>query len=80
MALSLADCDAMIAAAEAAGTVFTVAQVVRCFPEYAQAKTLVDSGAVGKPAAVRVRRGGDFPRRTPTGTRTWKSRAASFST
>jgi len=62
MALTLADCDAMIAAAEAAGTVFTVAQVVRWFPEYARAKTLVDAGAVGQPAAVRVRRGGDFPR------------------
>jgi len=62
MALSLSDCDAMIATAEAAGTVFTVAQVVRCFPEYARAKTLVDAGVVGQPAAVRVRRGGDFPR------------------
>ncbi len=62
MALTLADCDAMIAAAQAAGTVFTVAQVVRWFPEYARAKALVDAGAVGKPAAVRARRGGDFPR------------------
>lgn len=62
MALSIGDCDAMMAAAEAAGTVFTVAQVVRCFPEYARAKSLVDVGAVGQPAAVRARRGGDFPR------------------
>jgi predicted dehydrogenase len=64
MALSVADCDAMIAAAEKAGTVFTVGQVVRFFPEYANAKRLVESGAVGAPASVRTRRGGDFPLRS----------------
>jgi UDP-N-acetylglucosamine 3-dehydrogenase len=62
MALSLEDCDAMIAAAQASGKLLTVGQVVRFFPEYANAKRLVDSGAVGAPAAVRVRRGGYFPR------------------
>ncbi len=62
MALTLEDCDAMISAAQKAGVVFTIGQVVRHFPEYARAKALVDSGAVGAPAAVRVRRGGDFPR------------------
>lgn len=61
MALSLEDCDAMIAAAEKAGKLLSVGQVVRFFPEYANAKRLVDSGAVGKPAAVRARRGGGFP-------------------
>ena len=62
MALTLADCDAMIEAAGRSGVVFTVGQVVRFFPEYARAKALVDGGAVGTPAAVRVRRVGDFRR------------------
>jgi UDP-N-acetylglucosamine 3-dehydrogenase len=61
MALSLADCDAMILAAQNAQKLLSVGQVVRFFPEYAAAKRQVDSGAVGKPAAVRARRGGGFP-------------------
>ena len=64
MALTIADTDAMIAAAEKSGTIFTVAQVVRFFPEYASAKRSVEGGAVGIPASVRTRRGGDFPRGT----------------
>lgn len=62
MALTLTDCDAMIAAAKTAGKLLTVGQVVRFFPEYASAKRLVETGVVGKPAAIRVRRGGSFPR------------------
>ena len=61
MALSLEDCDAMIAAAEKAGKLLSVGQVVRFFPEYANAKKLVDAGEVGSPAVVRARRGGGFP-------------------
>lgn len=64
LALTAADCDAMIAAAKTAGRLLSVGQVVRFFPEYANAKRLVDAGAVGTPAAVRLRRGGDFPRAT----------------
>ena len=59
--LNPADCDAMIAAAEKNGVLLTVGQVVRFFPEFAQAKRLVDAGAVGKAAVVRTRRGGAFP-------------------
>ncbi|HVK02620.1 MAG TPA: Gfo/Idh/MocA family oxidoreductase [Armatimonadaceae bacterium] len=62
MALTSEDCAAMTEAARAAGVVLTVGHVVRFFPEYANAKRLVESGAVGKPAAVRTRRGGGFPR------------------
>jgi predicted dehydrogenase len=62
MALTLDDCDAMTAAMRAAGKVFAVGQVVRFFPEYANAKQLIDAGRIGKPAAVRTRRGGDCPR------------------
>jgi UDP-N-acetylglucosamine 3-dehydrogenase len=62
MGRTLKDCDAMIAACELAGIPLFVAQVVRFFPEFAQAKAAVDGGAVGKPAAVRTRRGGAMPR------------------
>ena len=61
LALSVSDCDAMIAAAQSANRRLSVGQVVRFFPEYAQAKKLVEAGSVGNVAAVRVRRGGGFP-------------------
>lgn len=61
MARTLADCDAMIAAVQCAGVPAMAAHVVRFFPEYAAAKRLVDSGAVGTPAAVRTARMGGFP-------------------
>jgi predicted dehydrogenase len=62
MGRSLEQCDRMIAASEAAGLPLFVAHVVRFFPEFALAKGQVDSGAVGKPAAIRTRRGGAMPR------------------
>lgn len=62
MGRSLEECDRMIAAVEAAGIPLFVAQVVRFFPEFALMKRQVDSGAVGKPAAIRTRRGGKMPR------------------
>nr|WP_309691806.1 Gfo/Idh/MocA family oxidoreductase [Armatimonas sp.] len=61
MALSVTDCEAMIEAAKTAGRLLSVAQVVRFFPEFANAHSLVQSGGVGKPAVVRTRRGGGFP-------------------
>ncbi len=57
-----ADCEKMIAACELADIPLFVAHVVRFFPEFALAKQQVDSGAVGKPAAIRTRRGGPMPR------------------
>ncbi len=62
MALSVADCDAMIAACQTANVRLSVGQVVRFFPEFENAHRLIAGGAVGKPAAARTRRGGDFPR------------------
>ena len=61
MALSVADCDSMIAAAKTAGRLLSVAQVVRFFPEFANAHRLVQSGGIGTPGMVRTRRGGGFP-------------------
>ena len=59
---SLEDAAKLDAAADQRGTVFMVGQVVRFFPEYAAGHRLVHSGAVGKPAAARTRRGGGLPR------------------
>ena len=63
LCLTAADCDALIAARDASPQkpLLSVGQVVRFFPEFAHAKRLVEQGAVGTPAAVRVRRGGGFP-------------------
>ena len=58
---TLAECDAIVAAVEKAGVPAMVGQVVRYFPEYAEAKRLVDAGVVGAPAAVRTARMGGFP-------------------
>lgn len=38
------------------------AQVVRYFPEFRRAHELIKDGAVGRPAAIRTRRGGGFPK------------------
>lgn len=62
MARSLDQCDRMIEAADAAGIPLFVAQVVRFFPEFSLAKQSVEMGRIGKPAAVRTRRGGAMPR------------------
>jgi predicted dehydrogenase len=56
LALTTTDCDALIATANQTGKILTVGQVVRFFPEYANAKRLVEGGVVGKPASVRLRR------------------------
>ncbi|HOS42443.1 MAG TPA: Gfo/Idh/MocA family oxidoreductase, partial [Armatimonadota bacterium] len=47
MAISAADCDRMIAAAEAAGTVLQIAQPYRYSPFYRQLADLLASGAIG---------------------------------
>jgi len=57
----------LVEAAEKANVPLMTAQVVRFFPDFARGHQLVKSGAVGTPAAARVRRGGG----TPTGTEGW---------
>lgn len=61
MARTVGECRQMIDAAERAGVLLSVAHVVRYFPEHRRAHELVMSGAVGTPAAVRMRRGGKAP-------------------
>lgn len=62
MARTLEECHKMTVACEQAGIPLFVAQVVRFFPEYLLAKSQVDAGAIGKPAAIRTMRGGPMPR------------------
>ena len=62
MARTVGECQRMIAACEAANLPLFVAHVLRFFPEYALAKQGVEGGYVGRPAAIRTRRGGPMPR------------------
>ncbi|MBC7805014.1 MAG: Gfo/Idh/MocA family oxidoreductase [Akkermansiaceae bacterium] len=61
MARSLADCDAMIAAVERAGVPAMSGHVLRYFPEYAEAKRIVDAGGIGRPVAARTARMAGLP-------------------
>jgi predicted dehydrogenase len=61
IARDLADARAMIAACDAAGVRLFVAHVVRFFPEFARAKAVLDSGALGRLGVVRSVRGGAPP-------------------
>ncbi len=55
MALTLADCDAIIAAVDEAGVKFSLCYQMRCDPVNQQMKKLVEAGAVGDIAVVRRR-------------------------
>jgi myo-inositol 2-dehydrogenase/D-chiro-inositol 1-dehydrogenase/scyllo-inositol 2-dehydrogenase (NAD+) len=62
MALSLADCDAMAAAADKAGVVFQVGFVRRFQPEFAEAKARIEAGEIGTPMVVKsLTRGPGLP-------------------
>lgn len=63
LAHTIEDGRRLLDAATKAGTPFAVGHVVRYFREYAAAHKLVKEGAVGKPAAIRMRRGGGPPGR-----------------
>lgn len=62
LAGSLEDGARLVEAAEQANVPLMPGQVVRFFPEFATGRRLVGQGAVGTPAAARVRRGGGAPR------------------
>lgn len=57
IARTRADAEAMIAACDRAGVALAVGHVVRHFPEYRQAKALLDAGALGRPALLTLTRG-----------------------
>ncbi len=62
MARTLADAQAMLAAAREAGVRLFVAHVVRFFPEYVAARMAVLDGAIGDPAVLRLTRASFRPR------------------
>jgi myo-inositol 2-dehydrogenase/D-chiro-inositol 1-dehydrogenase len=64
MALSVAECDAMIAAAKQAGVALMVGQVQRYFPLLAEARRLARSGELGAPMTALMYRH-DMLRRQP---------------
>lgn len=67
MASDVAQCRAIRAAEKEHGTMVMPGQVVRFFPEFERAHQLVKQGKVGKPSAIRMRRGG----KAPTGSEGW---------
>jgi len=68
----------MIAACQAAGVRLFVAQVVRFFRQFSQAKAVLDSGALGRPGFIRTVRGGASPLSPPLVGTKGESRRAWF--
>lgn len=58
MAMSLDECDAMIAAAKKAGVKFRVFENFIFYPPYRKAVELMAAGEIGEPRAVRIHMGG----------------------
>ncbi len=67
IAFTLEDGMQIVEAASKANVPLMVGHVLRFFPEYATARRVVQSGAIGTPAAARMRRGGP----TPKGQKEW---------
>jgi predicted dehydrogenase len=65
LARHLRDGQAIVDGCAQAGAPLFVAQVVRFFPQFARAKALIDSGAIGKPGVIRTIRAGAFPAGRP---------------
>jgi predicted dehydrogenase len=62
MALTVAECDTMAAAAERAGVVFQVGFVRRFQPEFAEARRRIEAGQIGTPMVVKsLTRGPGLP-------------------
>jgi predicted dehydrogenase len=55
MALTVAECDAMIAAARRAGKSLRVFENFRHYPAHAKAKELLAAGAIGEPLSIRIK-------------------------
>ena len=72
MALTLEECDRMIAACEAAGKVLMVGQVLRHYPVNLKARELIAEGAIGEVGHLMRRRYGYFnPAGQGGGERSW---------
>jgi predicted dehydrogenase len=67
IARTAAQAQKIVDAAALAKAPLMIGQVVRYFPEFALGRRMVLNGAVGKPAAIRTRRGGP----TPKGSSSW---------
>jgi len=67
LARHLSDAEEMIAACQSANVRLFVAQVVRFFREFSQAKAILDSGRLGHPGLIRTVRGGSPPFIPPSG-------------
>ncbi len=63
LARTIPQAGEMVAACQDAGVKLLVAHVVRFFPEYAQAKAIVDRGEIGRVGVVRLKRVSFQPRR-----------------
>ncbi len=61
LANSVADCEKIVEAAERTGTPLFVAMVVRFFPQFAKAREVLESGAIGSPGVIRTVRSGSYP-------------------
>jgi UDP-N-acetylglucosamine 3-dehydrogenase len=62
IASSLDDAQSIVDQARNAKVPLMIGHVVRFFPEFALGRQMVLDGAVGKPAAIRTRRGGPTPK------------------
>jgi predicted dehydrogenase len=60
MAVDLAGCDRMLAAAERAGTVLVIGHQRRLQPKFARARALIEEGAIGEPELFCGIAGGDL--------------------
>ncbi|WP_297858040.1 Gfo/Idh/MocA family protein [Elioraea sp.] len=54
MALTLAACDALVAAARASGRVLTIGHELRLSTQFGRIAALIDEGAIGRPEAVQI--------------------------
>jgi predicted dehydrogenase len=65
MALTVPECDRMIAAAKRAGKVLQIGHCIRFWPEYVNAKEIIEAGKHGKLIAASFRRFGALPNWNP---------------
>ncbi|WP_165229208.1 Gfo/Idh/MocA family protein [Aquisphaera insulae] len=65
MALTVADCDRMVAAAAKAGKTLQIGHCIRFWPEYVAARNLIKGGRYGKPIAASFRRYSTMPAWSP---------------